>query len=495
MKTKHVILFAGAIFLGLAGYVGAQQSGIVPPLRIYNQGSLVPLPLRYKLNHTGGGINCVDNASTETTVCTSSGGGGGGSIGGTATSGEVSYGTGSNAIGSSSAFVFAPGGGLGLTGSSNLLYGDSSTGIEIDDSLSDNSRIRVLSAQITARTGGDIALTTGFGSANTVFDLTSDGAISLPSSSAAAVAGGLRWNGTNVQISNNGSTWISIPTSGGGGGTFATTYDNSTPANNLVTEVRGGGPLTLLYAAIGTAQTSGLTVENTSAATNSVEQFSPALTFSGSSWGTTGGAAQTVTEAIQGRSTQSTVGVGELSFLAANGGGSLVDMMHLTHKHPQFGLVAGPVIRMVESGSSYLYSDNEFYFSAGGANGFALNSVSIIADVSMRPDGDNILSSGTSTFHWNYVASNQYETKLGTQLTAASTITPVSGLHHITGATTITTIAATNFTGNATLTLIADSATITISTGGNVAFAITISQNNAQQFIYDATGATWYPVK
>lgn len=83
----------------------------------------------------------------------------------------------------------------------------------------------------------------------------------------------------------------------------------------------------------------------------------------------------------------------------------------------------------------------------------------------------------------------------GGQLTAAATITPTNGQHHITGATTITTISVVNLTAssNPRLTLIADAGSITFSTGGNIAAAFTLAQNNSHTLVYDSVAALWYP--
>lgn len=102
---------------------------------------------------------------------------------------------------------------------------------------------------------------------------------------------------------------------------------------------------------------------------------------------------------------------------------------------------------------------------------------------------------GNPANRWFGTSSTFYETAQGAQLTAAATITPTTGLHHVTGLTAITTIAATNLAGNATLTLIADSATITYSTGGNISTAGTITLGNERIFTYDATASMFHPAQ
>lgn len=110
-----------------------------------------------------------------------------------------------------------------------------------------------------------------------------------------------------------------------------------------------------------------------------------------------------------------------------------------------------------------------------------------------QPTSAGGLNLGTDAVPWGNVVGYSYSTRLGAQITAATSITPTTGLHHLTGATSVTTIVATNFSGNGTLTLVCDVTTCNYGTGGNIAVAGTISQNHAARFQYDATSTTWYP--
>jgi hypothetical protein len=112
------------------------------------------------------------------------------------------------------------------------------------------------------------------------------------------------------------------------------------------------------------------------------------------------------------------------------------------------------------------------------------------------PQVDNNTSSGASTNRWSASYAYWYDNKLGAQLTAAATVTPTSGLHHVTGATTIDTIATTNLptSGNVFFTIIADGGTITWSAAGNILTAGTVAQNKAATFVFDATAAKWSAV-
>lgn len=108
---------------------------------------------------------------------------------------------------------------------------------------------------------------------------------------------------------------------------------------------------------------------------------------------------------------------------------------------------------------------------------------------------DNSSHVGAAANRWHDVYSYWYDVAVGAQLTAAATITPTSAVHHVTGATTITTIATTNLptSGNVELKIIADGGTITFGTGGNIAVGTTIAINTWREFFWDNTQAKWYP--
>lgn len=92
-----------------------------------------------------------------------------------------------------------------------------------------------------------------------------------------------------------------------------------------------------------------------------------------------------------------------------------------------------------------------------------------------------------------FVLAGWFNEAVGTQLTAASSITMVSPTHHITGATAVATInlpSAAN--AGVRITLIPDDASgQSWTTGGNIALAGTFTQHKAQMFIWD--GTSWYP--
>jgi hypothetical protein len=82
---------------------------------------------------------------------------------------------------------------------------------------------------------------------------------------------------------------------------------------------------------------------------------------------------------------------------------------------------------------------------------------------------------------------------VGAQLTAAATITLTNKVHHVTGATQITTInLPAGAAKGATWILIPDAASgQSTGTGGNIALASTLVQNKALQLTWD--GTSFYP--
>lgn len=120
----------------------------------------------------------------------------------------------------------------------------------------------------------------------------------------------------------------------------------------------------------------------------------------------------------------------------------------------------------------------------------------------LRPHQDNLSNSGVASVpaRWIQTASYWYDTKVGAQLAAASTITPTSAVHHVTGATTINIIATTNVpaSGNVYITLIADS-TINLgssaSAGGIKIAPTAITSGKAMTFFLDQGTSLWYPVQ
>lgn len=139
-----------------------------------------------------------------------------------------------------------------------------------------------------------------------------------------------------------------------------------------------------------------------------------------------------------------------------------------------------PQLRSKANVGTAIYFDGNLYF--GSAGNFIL------------PTSDGTIRIGHPS-HPFYSAdvSVNYLFDQGAQLTAAATITPTAKQHHVTGATHVTTIAATSCANNCDVTFIADGGTITFDTGGNIAAGFTIAINTAHVVHYDAGGTTWYP--
>lgn len=124
------------------------------------------------------------------------------------------------------------------------------------------------------------------------------------------------------------------------------------------------------------------------------------------------------------------------------------------------------------------------YFTAGAAY--------------FAPSNDNQSMCGVTLSRFQSVSSYWYDCKMGAVLTAAATITPTAGIHHVTGATTINIIAATNVIGNARLVLIANSS-ITFGTSGSAGGIATapaaLVTGKAMEFIYDSATTFWYAMQ
>jgi hypothetical protein len=82
---------------------------------------------------------------------------------------------------------------------------------------------------------------------------------------------------------------------------------------------------------------------------------------------------------------------------------------------------------------------------------------------------------------------------VGAILTAAATIAPTNAVHHVTGATAISTITPpSGLAKGSKLTLIPDAASgQSTTTGGNIALGTTMVQNKALILTWD--GTSWYP--
>ena len=134
-------------------------------------------------------------------------------------------------------------------------------------------------------------------------------------------------------------------------------------------------------------------------------------------------------------------------------------------------------------------------FAIGGAFKWIIDSG---LNGALRPGVDNGIDFGTGVQRIRdaYFGRNIVQS-VGTQITAAATITPTSPIVHVTGATPIATItvpAGMATAGNGgSITLIPDSAFTTTSVGGNIALASTAVINRALVMTWDNTAAKWFP--
>lgn len=203
-------------------------------------------------------LHYVNPAGTD--IALGSGGGGGGTtIGAT----QVAYGTATNTLGGVAGFTWdSSGGRLSLSGTSNntgFLTGGTS-GLVLQDSTGSNGVLSLTSTSAVLQYQNSPASTLTMGSAGVIL---SGQPLQLATTSGTPpAAGSIRYNGTNTQYSDNGSTWTSFAA----GSVSFPLVDSS---------------------AMGTATTftSHLTMENTTAATSgSTKQDSPALALQGRAW-------------------------------------------------------------------------------------------------------------------------------------------------------------------------------------------------------------------
>ena len=96
---------------------------------------------------------------------------------------------------------------------------------------------------------------------------------------------------------------------------------------------------------------------------------------------------------------------------------------------------------------------------------------------------------------WGNFGAYNIRMTVGAQLVAAATIAPTNLVHHITGATAVSTITvppSLPATGGC-FTLIPDAAGSTTSTGGNIALATTTAASKQLILCYDPGTSKWYP--
>jgi len=326
---------------------------------------------------------------------------------------------------------------------------------------------------------------------------------SLPNPVTGIARNAIAWDTTTLQFKfNDGSAW---QTPAGSAPTYAQLVTACAAANANITIGTYGwtaGKYTATILALSTAQTVGMLLQNTTN-TNTI-QYSPALAMYGyddsghaNGWH------------IQARPVATSRG--DLVF-SENRDGTLAEVVYLrqyTAGTTRFGQSTAFVeydgannsIRLVAHSSIYYamqYNQNghEWNVAAGGIV------YGPVTQLTFRPGTDGVQYSGRNTYYWHSTWSHWFNTKMGAQLTAADTITPTSGMHHVTGATTINTIATTNIgkdaddvnASNPRFTIFADDGTITVGNSGNVYVGVAIPINTAQDFVYDFAAAKWFVV-
>lgn len=225
--------------------------------------------------------------------------------------------------------------------------------------------------------------------------------------------------------------------------------------------------------AVGTAQTVDLKMANTTAATSGSgnQQYSPVLALCGKQWN--GSASVAVCSGLQQVPVTGGTDSGSLVFWGQYNGGSWAKLLSVVDN-------AGSTQLISAIANTYLQLGSNIIISANG--GFILPAVDNNTNLG-NPGGDT----------WAAVAAHWFTTKVGTQLTAANTITPAHGIHHVTGATVIKTIATTYIPGaGAQFTMIADTNTVNWDATGNIAVAGSVtSAGRTITFTWD--GTSWYP--
>lgn len=309
---------------------------------------------------------------------------------------------------------------------------------------------------------------------------TSTGVKVLSTAADGATAGALEVN-TSTSWSNAAARLISLATNGTERLAFL-----------------AAGLLQVNRPSIGTAQTAGMSLVNATAAAAGAQQFSPALEQCGNGWKTDATAAsQQVCWKMQARPVE---GAGapteELAFWSSINGSAYAEKVNFNVnavgtvylKNPNGGrlqLSAGETAMLSPSGNGAFGAQNAYTWWYLGVTGLDMVSGQV------TPSGNGTVLWGDGTHNFKGIYGSWYSTQEGAQLTAAATITPTSGQHHVTGATTIDTIATTNIQGNSELLLIADGGTITWSASGNILAAGTITQDKAQFFRWSTASSKW----
>jgi len=163
---------------------------------------------------------------------------------------------------------------------------------------------------------------------------------------------------------------------------------------------------------------------------------------------------------------------------------------------------ANPLLRISNAGTtrlellvngSNLYQ--YFYNSSGTVEGGFITTstpaLQFYGFVNVTPFSDGGADLGQQSQKWGSVYARLYATEVGGALASGATITPVRGVHHVTGTSTISTVTVpSGFTGS--IVLIPDGLWAT-NTAGNIALGTTAVVSKALVLTYDGGTSKWYP--
>jgi hypothetical protein len=333
MRLRHTLLIATAILI-VGSFVEA-QSTIVPPLRIYDETTL--LPLRYKLKMTGSSVTCTDDAAHNQSVCTFTGGGGGG--GGTF---ATTY---SSTPSDNRVTVTNAGGAVDFKSSSVgqgvLLQADTSAGDNLF-SVYDNSASNLYgnATDSSSHSGTHIGTVTAL-TASRPYVVIENGASGgsphqwyfyTDSSNVRTIE---QQTGTDAQIVAKGSLFLADQLSS----TSDITLDGDiTLSANGDTTISSGGEvfinavdMTQTVDSVGAAVQSGYILQNTTAAALGAQQFSPSVHLAGSGWGTGGSAAEPVSSDLLLCPVQGSDAAADMCLYQQNGGGGATESFRVAY--------------------------------------------------------------------------------------------------------------------------------------------------------------------
>jgi hypothetical protein len=364
---------------------------------------------------------------------------------------------------------------------------------------------------------------------------------------------------------------VSAAVGGGGGGTLAADYaagasqtdstllldstrlgllvtDNAAPISGSLLKITNSAS-TISYLdvsvtgigftgtlALGTAKSVRLFAQNTTAAADGAQQYSPVFALIGKGWGTTAGTSQTVNMGLMTRPVQGLVPTGDLVLMSGIAGGAYTESMAFQAS----GAITSPTLMQLKSSAAdgatavaastdttatwsnaaarllsirnnavekiSVRANGNMIMEVGGGQGIYApagvngilfyDSVLLMAGAGMRPAAPGIYLGSPSTNIWGEVGTTLVSTAPGADLTvSANAITPTAMIHRV-GAGLIKTInlpGSGSFSG--TVTVIPTAAYTMDGTGnidvtGSASLAVV---GKPMDFTYHTTAAKWFP--